>query len=262
MDLAVEKARAFGIGAVGVRNSNHFGAAGVYALRAAERGLIGLSTTAVFKASIVPTYGREARFGTNPIAFAAPAGRNRPFLLDMATSTVALGKFKLYAREDKAIPEGWALDEAGRPQTDPKQALVDRLMTPLGGSREMGGHKGYGLAAMVEILSTIVPGASYAPLRPAGAERNDVGHFHLAMHPEAFRDGGDFESDLDALIDALRATSPADPAQPVMVAGDPEYAARERRSRDGIPVPQSLLTLVQKIAERSGAEFTLTEPAV
>jgi LDH2 family malate/lactate/ureidoglycolate dehydrogenase len=262
MDLAIDKARAFGIGAVAVRNSNHFGAAGVYALRAAEQGFLGIATTAVFKASIVPTYGREARFGTNPIAFAAPAARNRPFLLDMATSTVALGKFKLHAREGKAIPPGWALDEAGQAQTDPNQALVDRLMTPLGGSREMGGHKGYGLAAMVEILSTTLSGASYAPLRAAGAERNDVGHFHLAMHPEAFRDAGEFESDLDALIDALRATPSADPAQPVIVAGDPEYAARERRRREGIPVPRSLLTLVQEIAQRSGAEFTLAELAV
>jgi LDH2 family malate/lactate/ureidoglycolate dehydrogenase len=262
MALAIDKARAFGIGAVAVRNSNHFGAAGVYALRAAEQGFIGLSTTAVFKASIVPTFGREARFGTNPIAFAAPARRNRPFLLDMATSTVALGKFKLYARQDKAIPPGWALDEAGQPQTDPKQALVDRLMTPLGGSREMGGHKGYGLAALVEILSTTLAGATFAPLRPADAERNDVGHFHLAMHPEAFREAGAFEADLDEMIDALRATPPAEPAKPVMVAGDPEYAARERRSREGIPVPNSLLALVQEIAERKGAEFTLAEPAV
>jgi LDH2 family malate/lactate/ureidoglycolate dehydrogenase len=261
MDLAVEKARAFGIGAVAVRNSNHFGAAGIYALRAAEKGFVGLATTAVFKASIVPTHGREARFGTNPIAFAAPAERNRPFLLDMATSTVALGKFKLYARDGKTMPAGWALDEAGRPQTDPNQALVDRLMTPLGGGRDTGGHKGYGLAAMVEILSTTLAGASYAPLRPAGAERNDVGHFHLAMHPQAFRDAGEFESDLDALVDALRATPPADPGQPVVVAGDPEYAARERRRREGIPVPRSLLALIQDVAERSGAEFTLAEPA-
>jgi LDH2 family malate/lactate/ureidoglycolate dehydrogenase len=207
----------------------------------------------------VPTHGREARFGTNPIAFAAPAGRNPPFLLDMATSTVALGKFKLYARDGKAIPPGWALDAAGAPQTDPKQALVDRLMTPLGGGREGGGHKGYGLAAMVEILSTVLAGASYAPLRAAGAERNDVGHFHLALHPEAFRDAGAFESDLDALVEALRATPPADPAQPVMVAGDPEYAARERRRREGIPVPHSLLAQVQAIAERIGAAFSLAE---
>jgi LDH2 family malate/lactate/ureidoglycolate dehydrogenase len=262
MDLAIDKARIFGVGAVAVRNSNHFGAAGVYALRAAEQGLVGIATTAVFRPSIVPTHGREARFGTNPIAFAAPARRNLPFLLDMATSTVALGKFKLYAREGKAIPSGWALDEAGQAQTDPGQALVDRLMTPLGGSREMGGHKGYGLAAMVEILSTTLAGATYAPLRPPGANRNDVGHFHMAMHPEAFRDAGEFESDLDALIESLRATPAADPEQPVIVAGDPEYAARERRRREGIPVPHSLLKLVREIAGRIGAEFTLTEADV
>jgi LDH2 family malate/lactate/ureidoglycolate dehydrogenase len=135
-------------------------------------------------------------------------------------------------------------------------------MTPLGGSREMGEHKGYGLAAMVEILSTTLAGATYAPLRPPGAQRNDVGHFHMAMHPEAFRDAGGFESDLDALIESLRATPPADPGQPVIVAGDPEYAARERRRREGIPVPRSLLKLVREIAGRIGAEFTLTEADV
>jgi LDH2 family malate/lactate/ureidoglycolate dehydrogenase len=262
MDLAIDKARALGVGAVAVRNSNHYGAAGVYALRAAERGFIGLSTTAVFKPSIVPTFGRQARFGTNPIAFAAPGRRNRPFLLDMATSTVAMGKFKLYAREDKAIPPGWALDQSGRPQTDPGRAFLDRLMTPLGGSREMGGQKGYGLAAMVEILSTTLSGASYAPLRAADARLNDVGHFHLAMHPEAFREPGAFEGDLDALVDTLRATDPADPARPVLVAGDPEYAAREQRQQEGIPVPHSLLEAVRGIAERAGAESTLSEPAI
>jgi LDH2 family malate/lactate/ureidoglycolate dehydrogenase len=115
---------------------------------------------------------------------------------------------------------------------------------------------------MVEILSTTLSGATYAPLRPAGAERNDVGHFHLALHPEAFREAGAFEEDLDALVDTLRATTPADPARPVVVAGDPEYAARERRERDGIPIPHSLIALVRAIAERSGAEFTLLEAAV
>jgi LDH2 family malate/lactate/ureidoglycolate dehydrogenase len=262
MDLAIEKARAFGLGAVAVRNSNHYGAAGVYALRAAEQGLIGVSTTAVHKPSVVPTFGREARFGTNPIAFAAPARRNRPFLLDMATSTVALGKFKLAAREGKRLPVGWALDASGRPQTDPNQAMLDRLMTPLGGSRELGGHKGYGLAAMVEILSTTLAGASYGPLRPADAERNDVGHFHLAIDPAAFREPGAFEADLDALIDTLRATAPADAATPVMVAGDPEHAARERRRREGVPVPRSLIALVETIAERNGAAFMLVEPVL
>lgn len=261
MDLAIEKARAFGIGAVGVRNSNHYGAAGVYALRAAEAGLIGLSTTAVYKASIVPTFGREPRLGTNPIAFAAPGRRNKPFLLDMATSTIAIGKLKLAAREGKELPDGWALDREGRPQHDPEQALVDRLMTPLGGSRAMGGHKGYGLAAMVEVFSTLLSGASFAPLRDPEADRFDVGHFHMAIHPDAFREPGEFADDLDAFMDCLHATRPADPSQPVLVPGDPEHSAFERRSREGVPVPHSLANAVAAIARECGAEFLLAEPA-
>lgn len=257
MDLAIEKAQAFGIGAVGVRNSNHYGAAGVYALQAAARGLIGLSMTAVYGASIVPTFGREPRMGTNPIGFAAPARKNEPFLLDMATSTVAIGKLKLAAREGKMIPDGWALDKDGRAQNNSEQALADKLMTPLGGTREMGGHKGYGLAAMVEVLCTVLSGATYAPLRPASAERFDVGHFQMAIHPEAFREAGEFEDDLDAFIDCLRATRPADPAQPVLVPGDPEHAMLERRTREGIPLPRSLVSEVERIAQAIGAEFVL-----
>jgi LDH2 family malate/lactate/ureidoglycolate dehydrogenase len=257
MDLAIEKAEAFGIGAVGVRNSNHYGAAGVYALQAAAKGFIGLSMTAVYNPSIVPTFGREPRMGTNPIGLAAPARNNRPFLLDMATSTIAIGKLKLAFREGKTLPDGWALDKEGRPQNNAEQALADKLMTPLGGTREMGGHKGYGLAAMVEVLSTILSGASYAPLRPASAERFDVGHFQMAIHPEAFREAGEFEDDLDAFIDCLRATRPADPAQPVLVPGDPEHAMLERRSTEGIPLPRSLVNDVERIAKGIGAEFVL-----
>jgi len=255
MELAIEKAQSFGIGAVGVRNSNHYGAAGVYALQAAAKGFIGLSMTAVYAPSIVPTFGREPRMGTNPIALAAPARRNRPFLLDMATSTIAIGKLKLAFREGRTLPEGWALDREGRPQHDPEQALADRLMTPLGGSREMGGHKGYGLAAMVEVLCTMLSGATYAALRPAEASAYDVGHFQLAIHPEAFREKGEFEEDLDAFLDCLRATRPADVAQPVLAPGDPEHLACEKRSREGIPVPRSLADQVEAIARKSGAQY-------
>ena len=261
MDLAIERAKAFGIGAVGVRNSNHYGAAGIYALRAAEAGLIGLSTTAVYKASIVPTFGREPRLGTNPIAFAAPGRDGPPFLLDMATSTIAIGKLKLAAREGKPLPDGWALDQEGRPQTDPHQALADRLMTPLGGARAMGGHKGYGLAAMVEVLSTLLPGASFAPLRDPDASRFDVGHFQMAVHPEAFRDAGAFERDIDDFVDCLRATRPADVAEPVRVPGDPEHETFLRRSREGVPIPRSLAQAVEAVARASGAEFLLGQPA-
>jgi LDH2 family malate/lactate/ureidoglycolate dehydrogenase len=261
MDLAIERAKAFGIGAVGVRNSNHYGAAGIYALRAAEAGLIGLSTTAVYRPAIVPTFGREPRLGTNPIAFAAPGRRNRPFLLDMATSTIAIGKLKLAAREGKRLPEGWALDREGRPQHDPDQALADRLMTPLGGLRAMGGHKGYGLAAMVEVLSTLLPGATYAPLRSHDADRFDVGHFQMAVHPDAFREAGAFADDLDAFVDCLHETRPAEPHESVLVPGDPEHAMAEERAHEGVPVPRSLALAVQAIAQACGAEFLLGDPA-
>ncbi|MGQ9370158.1 Ldh family oxidoreductase [Azospirillum sp. ST 5-10] len=261
MDLAAAKARTFGLGAVAVRNSNHHGAAGVYALRAAGQGLIGVATTAVHRPAIVPTFGTRPMLGTNPIAFAAPAGRNPPFLLDMATSTAAVGKLKLAARAGTALPEGWALTPDGRSQSDPDRALADKLLTPLGGSRELGGHKGYGLAAMVEVLSTVLAGASFAPLRPDGAARNDVGHFFLALDPHAFRDDGGFEADLDAVVEALRATAPVDPARPVLVAGDPEHRTRERRLREGVPVPRSLADTVGAIARAAGAEDLLARPA-
>ncbi len=257
IDLAVAKAKAFGIGAVGVRNSNHYGAAGVHALRATAHGLIGISTSAVWDTAIVPTFGAKAMLGTNPFAFAAPARRNPPFYLDMATSTVAIGKLKLANMAGKALPEGWVVRRDGSPQTDAAQALLDRLLTPLGGDRTHSGHKGYGLAVMAEILSTVLSGSTYAPLRPDDAKRYNVGHFLMAINPEAFRDDGGFADDLDALIDALRATPPADPARPVMVAGDPEHASRRQRELEGIPIPRPLAVQLRNLCEAVGAAYVL-----
>jgi LDH2 family malate/lactate/ureidoglycolate dehydrogenase len=259
MNLAIEKCRQFGIAAVAVRNSNHFGAAGYYAWMAAEAGLIGISTTGVRNPATVPTFAAEPRFGTNPIAFAAPAGRNRPFLLDMATSTVAIGKLVLAARAHKPLPVGWALDKQGQPLTDPVQARDIRHLTPLGASRELGGHKGYGLAMMVEILSSTLSGAAFSPTKPPHqpGEPYDVGHFFLAMDPGAFRDKAGFLGDLDAMIDCLHATRPVDPDQPVRVAGDPEADQMAERSANGIPLSAVLVDELRDIARAANAEFTL-----
>lgn len=257
IDLAVAKARTLGIGAVAVRNSNHYGAAGVHALRATAHGLIGISTSAVWNTAIVPTFGTKAMLGTNPWAFAAPARRNPPFLLDMATSTVAIGKLKLAHMAGKMLPEGWVLTRDGKPQTDAAASLVDRLLTPLGGDRVHSGHKGYGLAVMAEILSTVLSGSSYAPLRAPSKTSYDVGHFLMAIDPGLFRDDGGFADDLDALIDALRATPPADPSQPVMVAGDPEHRNRIERERDGIPVPVPLADHIRALCDTAGAAYLL-----
>ncbi len=260
MDLAISKAAGAGLAAVAVRNSNHYGAAGIYALRAAEQGLIGLATTNVWKPSVVPTRSAQAMFGTNPIAFAAPAKRNPPFVLDMATSTVAIGKLTIAWLNEKPIPVGWALDGSGRPTSDPAAALKHRLLTPLGGTPLMSSHKGYGLAAMVEILSAMLSGADYAATRPQLApepDRYNVGHFFLAMNPAAFRAPGEFEAEVDDMIDALRRARPVDPAEPVLVPGDPEVTARARREADGVPIPDRLREQIKTIAEAAGVTFLL-----
>ncbi len=262
MNLAIEKCLASGIGSVAVRNSNHYGAAGVYALLAAERGCIGLSTSSVWRQTVVPTFGVEPVFGTNPIAFAAPAGSHPAFCLDMATSTVALGKIKLAAMNGTPINPGWAVDEEGETITEPQEALRHGSMTPLGGTAEMSSHKGYGLGALVEILSTVLPGAFFATTRSRrhpNSDRYNVGHFFLALDPRAFRAEGEFEEDLAHLIDTLHTTKRADENQPVLVPGDPERACCEERSRDGIPIPPPLAQQIRGVAEASGAPYLLDD---
>jgi LDH2 family malate/lactate/ureidoglycolate dehydrogenase len=262
----IERARSFGLGAASVRNSNHYGAAGIYARRIADAGLIGITTSSVWRPAIVPTGGKAPKLGTNPIAFAAPRKAGRPFLLDMATSAVAIGKIKLAIRAEQDIPTGWAVDREGAPQHRPTLDFLDTLLLPLGGDRLHGGHKGYGLATMVEVLSSALSGAALTPLRGANEGAgdvsdnagNDVGHFFLALDPGFFRDdSNEFLTDIDRLVEALHATPAADPDVPVMVAGDPEYAREDERRRLGIPVPAKLAAELRAIAERAGAHYVL-----
>jgi len=213
----------------------------------------------------VPTFAREPMFSTNPIAVAAPAGRSDPFSLDMATSTVAVGKLQIARRACKPIPVGWAVDAQGRPETDPAAAVAatPKRLTPLGGTRELGSHKGYGLVVMVDILASVLSGSFVGAhdLRTGrpGSHLN-VGHFFLALDPAFFRgEPGAFTADMDRLIDYLHATPPADPAQPVLVAGDPEHAARRERLRSGIPMTDTLFEEVRQVARGCNAPFVLGE---
>ena len=266
MQLACDKAEQFGVGAVTSRGSNHFGAAGVYATMAVDRGLIGLCTTGTTQRSVLPTFAKQPRFSTNPIAFAAPAKRNEPFSLDMATSTVAVGKLNIARRAGKALPLGWAHDADGLPTTDPNAALnaVPKRLSPLGGSRELGSHKGYGLAVMVDILSSVLSGSFIGGHNLKTGDRGqyiNVGHFCLALNPAAFREEGEFEEELDDLIDMLHGTEPVDPAQPVLVAGDPEHRERLIRLENGIPMTETLFNEVRQVAEACGAPFILGNDA-
>jgi len=266
MQLAIDKALEFGVGAVSVRNSHHFGAAGVYARMAVERGVVGLVTSSATTLIMVPTYGATPMLGTNPIAFAAPAAKNDPFVLDMATTTVAANKVKVYDFHGKPLPEGWAVNGKGEDVTDSAQAMryifncPEGGLTPLGGTPSMSSYKGYGLAMMAQILGGTLSGsalaANQAQTRKVG-DPDDVGHFFLALNPRVFRDSGTFEDELDVAIDTMHATPPADPAQPVMVAGDREEAERRRRRQGGIPIPNALETHVRNICQRSGADYVL-----
>ena len=266
MELAITKARALGVGVVTVRNSHHFGAAGYYAALASKQGLIGMVTSATRSINTVPTRGTIPVLGTNPIAFAAPARRNRAVLLDMATSSVAANKVRVYELKGKPVPAGWVLDERGVPVTDAALAtdyLFNRDvggLTPLGGTEEMASYKGYGLGLMAHILGGVLSGSSFSPIRVKTQKPEDpdnLGHFFMAIDPKLFRADGEFEDDLDDAIDLLHAVPPIDAVRPVLVPGDPEALERERRLRDGIPVPDALMAQLRTVCLQCNVPFLL-----
>jgi LDH2 family malate/lactate/ureidoglycolate dehydrogenase len=270
MNLAVDKAAVCGVGLVGVRNSHHFGAAGLYSRIAAARGMLGLVTSSTRMITMVPTGGAMPVLGTNPIAFAAPAGRHPPFSLDMATTTAAVNKVKVYDLKNKPLPEGWVVDGKGAAVTDALEAMAilfhreEGGLTPLGGTPTLGSHKGYGLGMLVHILAGTLMGGSFSPIHQRTkkpADGDNIGHFFLAIDPKAFRDEGDFEDDLDQAIDVLRSTPPADPARPVLVAGDPEEATRAERLTAGIPIPPKLEEHLRAVCGRAGVPFVLVDKA-
>ncbi len=267
MNLAIEKAKAAGLAAVSVRNSHHFGAAGYYARLAADQGLIGLVTSSARKIAVVPTRAAVPVLGTNPIAVSVPTKRNRPFVLDMATSSVAVNKVKVYSFQEKELPSGWVIDENGNPILDSVKAF-DMLMqgalgglTPIGSAPELGSHKGYGLGLIAHFLGGSLSGANFGPRdqpNEGPTDPENIGHFFMAIDPHAFRAEGDFEHDVDEIIDHLRATKPAAPDQPVLIPGDPEDTTRAERLANGIPIPDALAGQLQAVCQRANAEYVLT----
>jgi LDH2 family malate/lactate/ureidoglycolate dehydrogenase len=259
MQVAIDKAKSAGIAIAAVRNSAHFGAAGYYALMAAKSGLIGMACTSNSVPQVAPTFGKEAKLGTDPWSFAAPTANGEPFLLDMATTTVAAGRIRNKANEGLSCPPGWVLDKDGRPSTDPAEAREKGgFLTSLGGSPETSSYKGYGLAVMVNILSACLSGAKLITDPLAGRKPvGEIGHCFIAIDPGLFRDRDGFAADVARLCDDLRATQPMDPAQPVMVAGDPQWQHAARRRGEGIPVGPGLLNQIRQIAQACAAPWLL-----
>jgi LDH2 family malate/lactate/ureidoglycolate dehydrogenase len=263
MQLAMRKARDTSLGFVAVRNSNHYGIAGYYAMMALTEDMIGICTTNT-EVLVVPTFARNAMLGTNPIAFAVPAGSERPFVLDMSTATVTRGKLEVYARLEKPTPLSWATDENGIATTDPGRVLQNIIkragggLLPLGGAlEETGGHKGYGLAMLVEILSAILPGALYANrVYPKTADGkplpSGIGHFFGAMRVDAFRPLEEFKNDMDDLIHRLRNVPKAKGAERIYIHGEKEFEEADRLAKLGIPLNLKVADDLRNIAKQSG----------
>ena len=260
MQVAINKAKQSGIAITAVRNSGHFGATGYYTSMAAREGLVGMACTSNSFAQAAPTFGKEAKLGTDPWSFAAPTADGDPFLLDMATTTVAAGRIRNKENEGQPCPPGWVIDKDGQPSTDPLEAREKGgFLTSLGGSPENSSYKGYGLAVMVNILGSCLSGASLItdPMHTKKPQGNDIGHCFIAIDPGLFRDREKFTTDVTRFCNDLRATKPVDPARPVMVAGDPQWNNAAQRMREGIPVGPGLVNQVRQIAQACAAPWLL-----
>jgi LDH2 family malate/lactate/ureidoglycolate dehydrogenase len=263
--LAITKALDCGSGWVTVRNSTHYGISGYYALHAAEQGLIGWSMTNAARA-VVPPGGAERMLGTNPIAVAFPAGRSEPpVVIDFATSAVAFGKIQIAMWAGKPLPEGWIVDRDGQPATDPLALSDGGAMLPLGGDTERGGHKGYCLGALVDLLSGVLSGAAWGPFVPPflmgqhlEVERDvgpGIGHIFGAMRIDAFMDMPEYQDRIDDWIRTFRSTRPAAGSVGVMVPGDPERRAEAERETTGIPLSPAVFAELRAVSEQVGVPF-------
>ncbi|UJR30363.1 hypothetical protein I4U23_017898 [Adineta vaga] len=246
MNLAMEKSKKIGIGLVAARRSNHFGIAGYYALKAVDSNLIGWAFTNT-SPLVVPTRSKTQSLGTNPIAFGAPGINGDSFMLDMATSTVALGKVEISQRRGSDIPNTWGVNAEGVPVTKPNE--VEGLLA-LGGPEESSGYKGYGLAMMVEILCGILSGGHFGPwIRSwkSGTSEANLGQCFIAINPNAFED--DFDQRLQKLINYCRALPPSESGKPVLIAGDPERVHMAKCDKlGGIPYPSSQIQFIHDLA--------------
>jgi LDH2 family malate/lactate/ureidoglycolate dehydrogenase len=268
MSKAIEKAREYGCGFATVRNSNHYGIAGYYAMMALEQDMIGISTTNA-AVLVVPTFGRDAMYGTNPIALAVPTGEERPFVMDMATSTVPRGKLEVYHRQEKPLPLGWATDERGLPTTDAAQVLDNFVrragggLLPLGGAgEEFSGYKGYGMGLLVEILSAVLPGAAFlTSVYPKDGDGKplpaDLGHFFGVWRLDAFRPAEAFKADMDQFIRELKGGNRAEGATRIYVHGEKEFEVADQRSEHGIPLEAKVEASLKQIAADLGIEYNL-----
>lgn len=258
MQMAIDKAKAFGMGMVAVRNSTHYGIAGYYALMAAKEGMIG-STGTNARPSIAPTFGVENMLGTNPLTFGMPTDEDFPFLLDCATSVSQRGKIELYARAGKDVPKGWVIDENGESKTNSVEILKDLVaekaaLAPLGGiGEETAGYKGYGYATVVEILSSALQGGSYLKMlmgfKDGKKAPYPLGHFFIAMDISHFTELDEFKKTTGNILRELRASRKMPGEKRIFTAGEKEYLVWLDRKEKGVPLNDAMRKEIRGIAD-------------
>jgi len=263
MNLAIEKAKKYGMGMVAVRNSTHFGIAGYYALMAVRENMIGITGTNA-RPAIAPTFGVENMLGTNPMTFGMPSDEDFPFLLDCATSIIQRGKVEIYARLGKKLSEGLVIDENGESETDPLQILQDltdghAAFIPLGGvGEETGGYKGYGYSTVVEILSAALQQGAYLKMLTGMQDGKKVpyslGHFFIAIDINAFTDPEDFKKTTGNILRELRASKKMPGQTRIYTAGEKEHETWIERKDKGVPFSTALLEEFRGLCKSYGLE--------
>jgi L-2-hydroxycarboxylate dehydrogenase (NAD+) len=258
MDIAISKAKKVGSGWTAVRNSNHFGIAAHHALKALDEDMIGIAMTNA-SALVAPTFSVERLLGTNPICVAIPAGKEPPFVADLATATAANGKLEILQRKNQEAPAGWIQDKNGNISTNPHELKAGGALLPLGGDREHGSHKGYALGAIVDIFSGVLSGANYGPWVPPfpayvpipeNMPGKGIGHFFGALRIDAFREAEEFKKDMDQWLKRFRHAKPAKGFDQVLVPGDPEREMENDRKKTGIPLMNAVVEDLKYLAER------------
>jgi L-2-hydroxycarboxylate dehydrogenase (NAD+) len=265
MQVAIDKAKLAGTGWVAIRNSNHFGIAGYYAMMALVHDMIGMAMTHAGPL-VAPTFSKDKLLGTNPIAVAVPADKQPPFVADFATTTAAYGKLEILQRKGLPTPSGWVQDAAGDPSTDAHAVKNGGALLPLGGDREHGSHKGYCLGATVDIFSGVLSGANYGPWVPPFATAGfmttaaqlvgaGTGHFLGAMRIDAFRPAEEFKQHMDNWITTFRKATPISGQTQVLIPGDTERELEAERRHTGIPLLSPVVNSLQEIADKFGLSF-------
>ncbi|GAC1406649.1 MAG: Ldh family oxidoreductase [Candidatus Velthaea sp.] len=257
MEKIIEKAKTHGAAFGAVRNSNHYGIAGYYAMMGLEHDLIGMASTNSVRFG-APTYGREIMLGTNPLAFAIPTGNEPAFVLDFATTTVPRGKLEVYNRKGKALNPGWAIDENGVQTLDPQVALKGALL-PLGGlGIDNGGHKGYGLGLLVDIFCGVLSGGKFGndtPRPTDGPQPGAISHWFAAFRVDGFRDVAEFKRDMDKELRDFKDSAKTPGQDRIYVAGEIEHEKTLANRKNGVPVHVKVWDGLEKLAGELGVPF-------